>query len=190
MLALGCAAAAAAGVRYARHKDRRHDLTSVAFFFIKPGAVNAKVERLVKDQLDSFGIEVLGEGSLQGAELDAIVDLHYGTLAARAMTTPPSELPALSGEVKTAFQTAFGVSWEKAVESGRVKNFTQAVRDNVFAPGASAQDVETAWRAGECVKLFPGLCASHSAIECPCQVVYHLIFPLASARWKLSHGLL
>ena len=165
MLALGCAVAAAAGMRYVRHKDRRQDLTSVAFFFIKPGAVNDKVERLVKDQMDSFGIEVLDEGNLQGADLDTIVDRHYGTLAARAMTIPPSELPALSDDAKAAFQTAFGVSWEQAVESRRVKNFTQALQDNVFDPGASAQDVETAWRAGDCVKLFPGMCVQ---VTCPC----------------------
>ena len=127
---------------------------SVAFFFIKPGAVTDAVEQLVHTRLSEFGVSVLEEGRLCGSELVSVIDKHYSTLAERALYVRPADLPVPPEQARTAFIDAFGVSWADALRQGLVLNFAEA--SNIFLKGASPTEIEAAWRAGKCVKLFPG----------------------------------
>jgi nucleoside diphosphate kinase len=129
----------------------------VAFFFIKPGAVNDDVDALVRTRLSDRGVHVLKEGRINGKELEKVIDKHYGTLAERALHVSPADLPALSDQAEAAFADAFGLSWTDALEQGRVLNLAEAkVKAGVFPEKTSPFDIEAAWRAGKCVKLFPG----------------------------------
>uniref|UniRef100_A0A7S3X5Z4 Nucleoside-diphosphate kinase n=1 Tax=Strombidinopsis acuminata TaxID=141414 RepID=A0A7S3X5Z4_9SPIT len=97
--------------------------TSSAFVFIKPHAVTDKVKQLVMERFKSEGIGIVSEGAIKAETIDKdmLIDTHYGAIAARAMKQKPSELVVQKG-AQDAFQKAFGLSWDEALQQGLVYN--------------------------------------------------------------------
>lgn len=107
------AATCAAAIIILRARRGRH----------KPHAVNAQVDGFVHSHLASRGIRVLKSGTLSGSTAMAgIIDKHYGTLAERAMTVSPENLPSIPEKARSSFQETWNVSWEDAIANGQIKN--------------------------------------------------------------------
>jgi hypothetical protein len=125
-----------------------------SYFFVKPHANNAAVDKLVRSVLSEAGIAVDQGGSISAEAIDegGLIDRHYGTLAERAMSVPPLDLPVWAAK-SAAFEAKAGMSPEAAVKAGKLLNLKQAM---ALLPSASPLEIEAQWRAGECVKLAPG----------------------------------
>ena len=128
----------------------------MAFFFLKPGSVNAKVDALVEKIFREHNITVLDQGIIDGPDTADVIDLHYGVLAERARHVAANNLPPVPESAVEAFESTFGVRWAEAIETGAVLNLSEAIEAGVFPDGASAKEKEAEWRASPCVKLFSG----------------------------------
>jgi hypothetical protein len=127
-----------------------------AFCFLKPHAVTAQSEWLVRGYCAAKGIEVMRCVALAAEQIDAqgLVDQHYGVLATHAMHTLPAALP-VSAAKAAAFAAAFDVEWGAAVAAGDAMNCAQAGAADLG--GCDARECERLWRAGTVLKLAPGL---------------------------------
>mmetsp|Transcript_39869 Transcript_39869/g.107718 ORF Transcript_39869/g.107718 Transcript_39869/m.107718 type:complete len:326 (-) Transcript_39869:168-1145(-) len=101
-----------------------------AFVFIKPHAVTKKVQDLVRERLANAGIIVRQSNQITADVIDkqGLIDKHYGAIASRAMSQPPSEL-VVQESAKAEFKSLFGLPWQEALDKGLVFN----------AKGASAK---------------------------------------------------
>mmetsp|Transcript_50407 Transcript_50407/g.142107 ORF Transcript_50407/g.142107 Transcript_50407/m.142107 type:complete len:331 (+) Transcript_50407:59-1051(+) len=133
--ACGVAAAAGAGLWYA---TRPGAPKNSAFVFVKPHAVTDAVRKLVTDRFAAEGIGIRSEGSIPAETIDKemLIDTHYGAIAARAMRQKPSELAVQQG-AQEAFQKAFGLSWQEALDKGQVFNLV----DGAAKLGCSLDEV-------------------------------------------------
>ncbi|CAE8644215.1 unnamed protein product, partial [Polarella glacialis] len=100
-----------------------------AFVFIKPHAVYDKVKDLVKEKLAEHGITIKSEGQIKAETIDKkkLIDVHYGAIAAKAVSMKPSEL-TVQDKAQKEFETQFGVAWSKVMEEGLVYNAMDAAK--------------------------------------------------------------
>ena len=122
-----------------------------ALVLIKPHAANSDAcEALCIAHLKTAGCTIKSSRRFSGAEISkqTLIDRHYGSLAAAAMTTEPDSI-FLSVENLIEFQRQFGLPWEQA----RKLTNPQALQEM----GCDGQALEVMWRAGPCVKLAPGI---------------------------------
>lgn len=117
--------------------------THAAFMFVKPHACNEKVQTLVSEKLASFGISIRNEGLLEATSIDEkkLIDIHYGAIANRAVITPVGELN-VPPAAQAKFESAFGLTWETALEQGAVLNATGAAE----RLGLDGSGLEAEWR--------------------------------------------
>lgn len=118
--------------------------THSAFVFIKPHAVTESVKQTVKAQLMKVGIYILSEGVIPAEEIDqqSLIDTHYGAIAAKAVSTVPSELLVQPG-AQDEFLQVFGLSWEEALQQNVVFNAMDAAN----ALGISTEELGVKWGA-------------------------------------------
>jgi len=128
--ASGPVSAQESGVSLAQLEKRVKDLEvgqaeriCSAVVFIKPHAVTDKVQDLVAARFAAEGITVLSEGHIKAERIDkdALIDTHYGAIAARAMKQKPSEL-IVQKAAQEEFEKVFGLSWQAALDKKLVFN--------------------------------------------------------------------
>eukprot|EP00931_Biecheleriopsis_adriatica_P015283 TRINITY_DN11771_c0_g1_i3.p1 TRINITY_DN11771_c0_g1~~TRINITY_DN11771_c0_g1_i3.p1 ORF type:complete len:381 (-),score=67.36 TRINITY_DN11771_c0_g1_i3:110-1213(-) len=112
---------------------------NAAFVFIKPHAVSEKVKALAKAGLQAKGIKILAEGSLPGEVIDEkkLIDQHYYAIASKATILKPHELNVPADK----FKEQFGISWQEALDSGKVFN----AMDTCKHLGITADELDIAW---------------------------------------------
>merc|ERR1740129_1767306 len=117
-----------------------------AFVFIKPHAVTDKVKSLAKKGLEARGITILEEGSLSGQVIDEkkLIDQHYYAIASKATILKPHQLNVPADK----FQAQFGLSWQEALDSGKVFN----AMDGCKQLGIDADALDAAWAKAKAAK--------------------------------------
>jgi len=121
-------------------------LRNAAFVFIKPHAVTDQVKELVKKGLEAKGLKILSEGSLSGEVIDEkkLIDQHYYAIASKATILKPSELNVPADK----FEQQFGLSWQAALDSGKVFN----AMDGCKELGIDADALDDAWAKAKAAK--------------------------------------
>jgi len=126
-----------------------------AFIFVKPHAAkNDDVRALVKKHLEAAGVTILSTGEFLAEKIDAenLVDVHYYSIASKAVLLKPNELAV----PKRKFQDFFKISWEEALEKGLCYNGQDAGKKF----GLNAEELELKWRKakadGKVLKLGGG----------------------------------
>eukprot|EP00416_Gambierdiscus_australes_P036429 CAMPEP_0171097688 /NCGR_PEP_ID=MMETSP0766_2-20121228/47692_1 /TAXON_ID=439317 /ORGANISM="Gambierdiscus australes, Strain CAWD 149" /LENGTH=351 /DNA_ID=CAMNT_0011556923 /DNA_START=269 /DNA_END=1324 /DNA_ORIENTATION=+ len=119
-----------------------HVGTNMAFVFLKPHAITAEAVCSVKKLLAEAGVNVMKEGTLSAAEIEAggFVDTHYRGVAAKALSQSPSQL-VVTEQAQAAFAEAFGLSWPDAMARGLVCNAMQAMQ----RLGCTAGELDDLW---------------------------------------------
>merc|ERR1712232_722373 len=119
---------------------------NAAFVFIKPHAVTEKVKALAKAGLESKGIKIVAEGSLSGEVIDEkkLIDQHYYAIASKATILKPHELNVPADK----FEGQFGLSWQAALDSGKVFN----AMDGCKHLGIDADELDAAWAKTKAAK--------------------------------------
>jgi len=114
-----------------------------AFVFVKPHAVTAQTNTLVRDELKAKGLKITSEGDLTSEVIDQkkLIDQHYYAIASKATILKPSELNV----PKDKFEKAFGLSWDDALAKGVVFNAMDACQKL----GCSADELNVAWAAAK-----------------------------------------
>jgi nucleoside diphosphate kinase len=122
------------------------NLMNQAFVFIKPHAVTEKVKKLAADGLRSKKITILAEGSISGESIDEkkLIDQHYYAIASKATILKPSELNVPTDK----FQAQFGLTWQAALDSGRVFN----AMDGCKYLEINADELDKAWAKTKAAK--------------------------------------
>merc|ERR1719324_1996045 len=115
------------------------NVSNSAFVFIKPHAVTGKVKALAKAGLQAKGIKILAEGSLSGETIDEkkLIDQHYYAIASKATILKPHELNVPADK----FEAQFGISWQAALDSGKVFN----AMDGCKHLGIDADQMDAEW---------------------------------------------
>ena len=151
-----------------------------AFLFIKPHAVNDKVIAYLTNQLHQNNYNIIKSGNLSASTMakGSLVSKHYGTLAQRAMSIVPADLPLPASTSLAKFQTEFGMSYQDAVQQQRVLNVSQYIAKHKI--NMEPFEFEKEWRSNSCVKLFPGTyCAAMSNGS----IVVNGFFPAMRAKF-------
>jgi len=116
--------------------------THGAFVFIKPHAVTEEVKQLVRDQFASVGIFVSSEGTIPAEDIDehALIDTHYGAIAAKAVKEKPANL-TVQPKAQEEFEQMFGLPWEEALQQDIVFNAIEGAE----ALGISTEELGDKW---------------------------------------------
>mmetsp|Transcript_14128 Transcript_14128/g.34545 ORF Transcript_14128/g.34545 Transcript_14128/m.34545 type:complete len:301 (+) Transcript_14128:336-1238(+) len=127
---------------------------NTALVFLKPHAVNEKVDKFAREHLAEKKVKVVNDGVLSSEEIKSagMIDTHYAALAASAVKTLPANL-GISAAKKDEFKEKFGVGWDEAAGDGALLNLAQF--QSKF-PAMKVADIEAKWRAGPTMKLAPG----------------------------------
>jgi hypothetical protein len=122
------------------------NLMNQAFVFIKPHAVTEKAKKLAADGLRSKKISILAEGSISGESIDEkkLIDQHYYAIASKATILKPSELNVPTDK----FEAQFGLSWQAALDSGKVFN----AMDGCKYLEINADELDKAWAKTKAAK--------------------------------------
>jgi len=125
-----------------------------AFVFVKPHAVNAKVNAMVRDGLQAKGLKVLSEGDLSSETIDQkkLIDQHYYAIASKATILKPAQLNV----PKDKFQKQFGLSWEDALGQGLCFNALDACKELSIDATQMARAWDGCKKAGKLVKFGGG----------------------------------
>lgn len=117
---------------------------NAAFVFVKPHAVTAETNKLVRSELQAKGLKITSEGDLTSEVIDEkkLIDQHYYAIASKATILKPAELNV----PKDKFEKQFGLSWDAALAKGVVFNAMDACKEL----GCTADEMNTAW--GACKK--------------------------------------
>ena len=112
-----------------------------AFVFIKPHANNAEVQNLVRAKFVEKGIEIVSEGEIGGATIDAngFIDQHYYSIASKATLCKPADLNVPAAK----FAEFFGEEWVDVLAEERALNAI----DFKEKLGLSAEDLNAKWDA-------------------------------------------
>ncbi len=132
-----------------------------ALVFIKPDAANSIVIEFITRFLAGWGVELSEPLSMYGSTIasEGTIDSHYFAIARTAVHTRPAEY-TLQSEAVMKFQSVYGLSWEKALESGRLLNAVDAQEE---LGGISGIELNEIWKRCEQVKMAPGLYAGKTA---------------------------
>lgn len=108
---------------------------NVAFMYLKPHANTQRTRDFMRLELPRRGLEVMREGTITAEAIKKrrIIDVHYGSLATKALAMNPSEL-LVQPEAKLAFETCFGLSWESALAQDLVCNASEAMERGSWTP--------------------------------------------------------
>ena len=92
--------------------------------FVKPHANTEATRALVRSTLEARKIAIVAEGEIDAAAIDEdkLIDQHYYAIASKATLTKPKDLPVPAD----AFQAKYGVSWQSALDDGKVFNALDA----------------------------------------------------------------
>lgn len=114
-----------------------------AFVFVKPHAVTADTNKLVREEMLAKGLKITGEGDLTSEVIDKkkLIDQHYYAIASKATILKPSELNV----PKDKFEKSFGLSWDDALAKGVVFNAMDACEKLA----CSADELNKAWGAAK-----------------------------------------
>mmetsp|Transcript_11731 Transcript_11731/g.21332 ORF Transcript_11731/g.21332 Transcript_11731/m.21332 type:complete len:345 (-) Transcript_11731:90-1124(-) len=150
----GAGLLAAGGYSYGNLAQLHEKPKNQAFVFIKPHAVTDETKTLVKQGLQSKGLNVTGEGTLTSEEIDKkkLIDQHYYAIASKATILKPDQLNV----PKDKFKATFSIDFDEALAQGIVVNAMDAC-DKL---GCTADELNTAWaackKAGKLVKFGGG----------------------------------
>merc|ERR1719265_2344848 len=117
-----------------------------AFVFLKPAAVTDKMKELVKGTLESKGLKVLKEGSIDAADIDKkkLIDNHYYAIASKATLLTPDKLSVPADK----FKAQFGLEWADVLKDGKALNATQACEKM----GIDADELDKMWGGAKAAK--------------------------------------
>merc|ERR1712046_222130 len=109
---------AVAGLYYYFNKAPGGAAKNSAFVFVKPHAVTPAVNQMVRDGLKAKGLTITAEGELSSEQIDQkkLIDQHYYAIASKATILKPHQLNVPADK----FQDQFGISWQAALDSGKV----------------------------------------------------------------------
>merc|ERR1712157_67017 len=112
---------------------------NAAFVFVKPHAVTAEVNKMVREGLEAKGLKILKEGDLKSEVIDKkkLIDQHYYAIASKATILKPDQLNVPEDK----FQAQFGISWKDALASGKVFN----AMDGCKELGIDADGLDKEW---------------------------------------------
>jgi len=115
---------------------------NLGFVFLKPHANIESVVKFVRERLSEARVRVVDEGSVTAEEIleSRIIDVHYGSLAAKALDQQPQD-HAVQPDAECRFQEAFDLSWQEALGRGLVCNATEAMR----RLGCDAEELDVRW---------------------------------------------
>jgi hypothetical protein len=142
------------------------ECANMAYVFIKPHAVTAKVVELVKAKFEEVGFAITKEGSIDGPtiEKDLLVDNHYYAIALKASLSKPAQLSP-SDKAKAEFEAKWSVSWAQALEDGNVYNAVDACKKLEI----DGETMDTRWgqtkKANELVKFGGGFYCGKLALS-------------------------
>jgi len=125
------------------HKFACHDPgTNTAFMMLKPHANTEAARDFVFRHLEQAGINVRKHGEIDAEAIDAhgMIDNHYGSLADKALRQRPADL-LVRPEAEQAFQEAFGLTWQEALDRDLAVNAGEAMRKLQCSEG----DLERLW---------------------------------------------
>jgi len=131
--------------------------TNKAFLFIKPHAVTDAVKAMVPTMLAEAGINILSEGAISSEDIDAkmFIDKHYYAIASKATLLKPTEL-TIPAKGLAEFESKFGLTWEAALEAGKVFNALDACKQLEL----DADAIDKVWgatkKAGNLIKFGGG----------------------------------
>lgn len=130
-----------------------------ALVFIKPHAVTDGFIDFVEKFLGEHHVRLSEPRRIGADEIGkgGIVDKHYFAIARTAVFTTPREYNIGEG-AKDKFREAFGLSWEDALEQGRVFNSVEMQEKLGKISGIELNEI---WQAEPQVKMAPGLYAGH-----------------------------
>ena len=96
------------------------EAAQVALVFIKPHANTPEVQAEVKRMLQSAGISIISESSVDGPTIEkrGLIDNHYHAIASKAVLQKPTELNVPHATFKEFFQE----EWSDVTEEGRAFN--------------------------------------------------------------------
>jgi hypothetical protein len=145
-------------------KDELPAVKNMAFVFIKPHANNKKVQDLVKAKFEEAKITIVSEAEVTGETIDEkkYIDVHYGSIAKKAMETTPKDLNVPEKGLKE-FEKKFGLTWAAALEAGSVYNAAEASAKFTVSAGDLDNICFAAKKAGNVIKFGGGFyCAGVS----------------------------
>ncbi len=99
-----------------------------AFVFLKPHAVNDKVDALLKEKLKKAGVVITSDGVIPAKTIDEkqLIDTHYYAIASKAVLISPKDL-TLTPKAKEEFlKISNGLTWEEALSKGYVYSAKEA----------------------------------------------------------------
>ncbi|CAE7655339.1 unnamed protein product, partial [Symbiodinium sp. CCMP2456] len=112
------------------------------FLMLKPHANTAASRTCLKQLLSQKHIQVIEEGEITASEIRerGLIDVHYGSVAEKALQQQPSDMH-VSTEAEKEFEECFGMSWEDALKQDRVCNAAEAQS----RLGWTSQELGTHW---------------------------------------------
>lgn len=130
-----------------------------ALIFIKPHAVTEGFAEFVEKFLRAHHVRLSKALRISAAEIGKreIVDRHYFAIARTAVFSRPGDYN-IGESAKDRFRNAFGLTWEEALEQGRVLN---SVEMQERLGGISGIELNEIWQAEPQVKMAPGLYAGY-----------------------------
>jgi len=101
---------------------------NVAFLYIKPQANNAQVKEFVQQRFAENKMEIVDSGVITGDELMSrrVIERHYSSLSKKALRSNPDKL-CIPAAAQSAFEEAFGLSWQEALDQKLVLNLRTAM---------------------------------------------------------------
>lgn len=131
-----------------------------AFVFIKPHANTVEARKVVKETLESKGIEVTKEGLITGKEIDEkqLIDNHYYAIASKATILKPNQLNVPEKMFAEKFGSAIEGcdTWQNALSANKVFN----AKDACVYFGMNSEELNTEWakakKGGKLVKFGGG----------------------------------
>jgi nucleoside diphosphate kinase len=154
-----------------------------AFIFIKPHAVNDVVIDYVRKRLKNENYNILHQGNLPCTDIrdGNLATKHYGTLAQRALSIKPLDLPRLSEKAEKSFYNEFQTTFDDAIDSNTLMNVTEYYNSlNIEDNDKDPFMLEKEWRSSTCVKLFPG---TYCAKMTNGSIVINGFFPAMRAKY-------
>jgi len=112
------------------------------FLMLKPHANTAASRACLKQLLSQKHIQVIEEGEITATEIRerGLIDVHYGSVAEKALQQQPSDMHVPT-EAEKEFEECFGISWEDALKQDRVCNAVEAQS----RLGWTSQELGTHW---------------------------------------------